>query len=109
MRGSASPMSSTSSAAAALDAARVAVAAETARAYADAASGAERIAVAERTVGLLDKPVTLTSKRLEAGVGTRLDLSRANALRAQHSATLPQPRADRAAAQFPPEIGSTDC
>jgi multidrug efflux system outer membrane protein len=105
-------------AAAALDAARVAVAAETARAYADAASGAERIAVAERTVGLLDKTVTLTSKRLEAGFGTRLDLSRAIALRDQQRATVPQLRAERDAALFrlatltgrtpadlPPEVG----
>ena len=58
-------------AAAGLDAARVAVVAETARAYADASSFAERIDVAERTVELLDKTVALTARLLEAGFGTR--------------------------------------
>ncbi|MBB4643021.1 efflux transporter outer membrane subunit [Rhizorhapis suberifaciens] len=104
--------------AAALDVARVAVAAETARAYADASSSAERLAVAERTVELLDQTVTLTSKRFEAGRTTRLDVSRAAALRDQQRATLSPLRADRDAALFrlatltgrppadlPPEVG----
>ncbi|SFR81803.1 efflux transporter outer membrane subunit [Sphingomonas jatrophae] len=84
----------------ALDATRVAVAAETARAYADAVSSAERLAVAERTLGLLDRTVTLTGKRFEAGRSSRLDVSRASALRDQQRATLPPLRADRAAALF---------
>src|SRR3546814_9194020 len=52
-------------AAAMLDAARVAVAAETARAYADASSSAERLQVAQRTVDLLDQTVWQTSRRFE--------------------------------------------
>lgn len=105
-------------AAAGLDAARVAVVAETARAYADASSFAGRIAVAERTVGLLDKSVNLTSRRLEAGFGTRLDVARVTSLRDQQRAILPQLRAQRDAALYrlatltgrapadlPPEVG----
>lgn len=103
---------------AARDTARVAVAAETARAYADASSSAERLTVAERTVALLDQTVTLTSKRFEAGRTTRLDVSRAAALRDQQRATLSPLRVDRDAALFrlatltgrtpadlPPEVG----
>ena len=105
-------------AAAALDAARVVVAAETARAYADASSSAERLGVAARTVELLDQTVNLTSKRFEAGRTTRLDVARASALRDQQRADLPPLRADRDAALFrlatltgripadlPPEVG----
>jgi len=85
---------------AAADAMRVAIVAETVRAYADASSAAERIAVAERTVGLLDKTVDLTNKRFEAGRTTRLDVSRASALRSQQVATLSPLRAQRDAALF---------
>jgi multidrug efflux system outer membrane protein len=105
-------------AAAALDVARVAVAAETARAYADASSSAERLTVAQHTVDLLDQTVTLTAKRFDAGRTTKLDVSRAAALRDQQRATLPPLRADRDAALFrlatltgrnpadlPPEVG----
>lgn len=87
-------------AAAAIDVARVAVAAETARAYADAASSAERLTVAQHSVDLLDQTVTLTTRRFDAGRTTRLDVSRASALRDQQRATLPPLRADRDAALF---------
>jgi NodT family efflux transporter outer membrane factor (OMF) lipoprotein len=103
---------------AARDAVKVAIAAETARAYADAASAAERIEVAERTLGLLDRTVELTAKRFEAGRTSKLDLARASALREQQRATLPPLRAQRDAALFrlatltgrapadlPPEVG----
>lgn len=85
---------------AARDAVRVAIAAETARAYADASSAAERLEVAERTLGLLDQTVTLTGKRFEAGRTSRLDVSRASALREQQRATLSPLRAQRDAALF---------
>src|SRR5205085_6683657 len=42
------------------DAVRVAIVADTVRAYADAASSAERISVAENIVALLDRSLTLT-------------------------------------------------
>ena len=105
-------------AAAAADAMRVSIVAETVRAYADASSAAERIAVAERTLALLDQTVRLTTKRFEAGRTSRLDVSRAGALRNQQLATLSPLRAQRDAALFrlalltgripadlPPEVG----
>lgn len=85
---------------AARDAVKVAIAAETARAYADASSAAERLTVAERTLGLLDQVVTLTGKRFEAGRTSALDVSRATALREQQRATLSPLRAQRDAALF---------
>lgn len=85
---------------AARDAVRVAVAAETARAYADAAAAAERIAVAERTIDLIDRTLTLTTKRFEAGRGTRLDVARVTSLRDQQRAALPPLRAERDGALF---------
>lgn len=103
---------------AAADAVRVAVVAETARAYADASSAAERIAVAERTLALLDQTVTLSEKRFQAGRTSRLDLAQVSALRGQQLATIPPLRALRDAALFrlafltgrtpadlPPEVG----
>jgi len=90
----------TEAAQAAADVVRVAVVAETTRAYADASSAAERIAVAERTLELLDKTATLTTKRFEAGRTSRLDVSRVGALLAQQRATIPPLRAQRDAALF---------
>ena len=103
---------------AAADAVRVAVVAETARAYADASSAAERITVAERTLALLDQTVTLSEKRFQAGRTSRLDVARVAALRGQQLATIPPLRAQRDAALFrlafltgrtpadlPPEVG----
>lgn len=103
---------------AAADAVRVAVVAETARAYADASSAAERIAVAERTLSLLDQTVTLSEKRFQAGRTSRLDVAQVSALRGQQLATIPPLRAQRDAALFrlafltgrapadlPPEVG----
>lgn len=85
---------------AAADTMRVAIVAETVRAYADASSSAERIAVAERTLGLLDQTVMLTQKRFQAGRTTRLDVSRVSALRNQQLATIAPLRAQREAALF---------
>ncbi|KKC27966.1 efflux transporter outer membrane subunit [Sphingomonas sp. SRS2] len=85
---------------AARDAVKVAIVAETARAYADASSAVERIEVAERTLALLDRTVDLTGKRFEAGRTSKLDVSRSSALREQQRATLPPLRAQRDAALF---------
>lgn len=87
-------------AAAAADAAavRVAVVAETARAYADAASAAERLDVARRVVELLDESVALTSRRAEEGLATELDTARIAALRDQRQADIPAIAAERRAA-----------
>jgi NodT family efflux transporter outer membrane factor (OMF) lipoprotein len=87
-------------AAADADAVRIGIVAETARAYADAASAAERQAVAERVVQLLDRSVDLTAKRFEAGRVTRLDLARLQALRDQRRALVPPLIAERQRALF---------
>lgn len=83
-----------------LDAARMAIAAETTRAYADAAAAAERIAVAERIVALLDRSLTVTAHRADVGMTTRLDTARIAALRDQRRAEIPTLTAQRQAALF---------
>jgi NodT family efflux transporter outer membrane factor (OMF) lipoprotein len=87
-------------AAADADAVRVAIAAETARAYADAASAAERIAVAERIVALLDQSLRLTERRRQVGLVTGLDTARIGGLRDQRRAEVPALAAQRQAALF---------
>ncbi|KPL66804.1 transporter [Erythrobacter sp. SG61-1L] len=82
------------------DAVRVIVVADTTRAYADAASGAARLAVANRIVGLLDKSLDLTRKRQEAGLATGLDVAQIAALRDQRAAEIPAIEAERQAALF---------
>lgn len=85
---------------AARDAVRVAVVAETARAYADASAAAERLSVAEHSVALIDRTLTVTTKRFEAGRGTRLDVARVASLRDQQRAAVPSIRAERDSALF---------
>ncbi|WP_242187758.1 TolC family protein [Sphingomonas sp. CARO-RG-8B-R24-01] len=82
------------------DAVRVSIVAATTRAYVDAASSAERLAVARRIVDLLDTSTTLTGKRVDAGRATKLDQSRIAALRDQRAALIPQIEAERQAALF---------
>ena len=83
-----------------LDAARVAVAAETTRAYADAVSSAERLQVAQRIVALLDQSLGLMRKRERAGLVTPLDSARIEALRNQRQADIPSLSAERESALF---------
>lgn len=80
------------------DSVRVVVAAETTRAYADAVSSAERIAVAERIVALLNRSLALTERRREVGLANGLDIARIAALRDQRQAEVPLLRAQRQAA-----------
>lgn len=82
------------------DAVRVAVVADTTRAYADAASAAERLAVAERIVALLDRALKTTERRKEVGLTTGLDTARIAALRNQRQAEVPAIAAERQAALF---------
>jgi NodT family efflux transporter outer membrane factor (OMF) lipoprotein len=82
------------------DAVRVAIVAETARAYADAVSAAERIAVAERIVTLLDQSLSLTERRHQVGLATGLDTARIAGLRDQRRAEIPLLEAQRQAALF---------
>jgi len=82
------------------DAVRVAIVAETARAYADASSAAERLAVATRIVELLDRSLQITQRRVEIGETTRLDTARIAALRNQRQAEIPAIAAERDSALF---------
>ena len=82
------------------EAVRVSVVAETTRAYADAASAAERLAVAERIVALLDQSLRVTERRVEVGMTTPLDATRIAALRDQRRADVPTIAAERQAALF---------
>ncbi|GGE03275.1 outer membrane efflux protein [Polymorphobacter glacialis] len=82
------------------DAVRVAIVAETTRAYADLGSLAERIRVARRIVVLVDQSVKLTAKRYEAGRATRLNTARAATLRDQVRASVPPLEAERDAALY---------
>ncbi len=82
------------------DAVRVMVVADTARAYADAASAAERIALAEHIVALLDKSLDLTERRRGVGLSTRLDTARIGTLRNQRQAVIPPLAAERDAALY---------
>lgn len=87
-------------AAADADAVRVAVVADTTRAYADAASGAARLKVAHQIVDLLDRSILLTQRRHDAGLATQLDVSRIATLRQQRAADIPAIEAERQAAIF---------
>lgn len=82
------------------EAVRVAVVAETTRAYADAAAAAERIAVATRIVALLDQQLGTTRRRAEVGLTTPLDTARIATLRDQRAADVPALEAERQAALF---------
>jgi NodT family efflux transporter outer membrane factor (OMF) lipoprotein len=82
------------------EAVRVTIVAETARAYADAAGAAERLASARRIVALLDRSLHLTQRRVEIGETARIDSARIAALRHQREADIPALSAERDAALF---------
>jgi NodT family efflux transporter outer membrane factor (OMF) lipoprotein len=82
------------------EAVRVAIVAETARAYADAASAAERLGVATHIVELLDQSLRLTERRVEIGLNSRLDTARIATLRNQRQAEIPALTAERDNALF---------
>jgi NodT family efflux transporter outer membrane factor (OMF) lipoprotein len=82
------------------DAVRVAIVSDTVRAYADAASSAERITVAENIVALLDRSLVLTERQHQIGVATGLDTARIAALRDQRRAQIPLLQAERQGALF---------
>ena len=90
----------TQAAQAQLDAARVSVAAETARAYVTACSNAAQRAVALDTVALQQKTLGLTNTLFIAGRGTRRDVQRADVLLAQTQATIPSFEAERRASLY---------
>lgn len=85
---------------AASDLARVTVAAETTRAYLEACSAGQQIAIARRSVDLQDKFARSTAQRVKLGRGTALDNSRALGQLEQLRAALPPLEAQRRTALY---------
>jgi NodT family efflux transporter outer membrane factor (OMF) lipoprotein len=83
-----------------VDAARVSVAAETARAYVDACSFAAQAAVARDTAGLQAQTLDLTNRLYDGGRGTERDVARAEVLFEQARAQAPSFDAERRAALY---------
>lgn len=90
----------TDAAAAALEVVRVSVAAETARAYADACSAGSQIEIANRTLKLQQETYDLTSRQLQVGAGSAMDVASAAALVETTRAAVPTLEANRASALF---------
>ena len=85
---------------AALDLARVSVAADVARAYVEACSSGHELAVAQHSVDLQGRSLDVTNRLIAAGRGTSLDATRARALLDQSRAALPTFAAHRRAALY---------
>lgn len=90
----------TEAAQAALDGARVAVAAETARTYAAACGFAAQAQVARETVQLQTRTFELTQRLVEAGRGTARDIDQARVLTENARAQVPAFEAERRAALY---------
>jgi len=88
------------SAQAAVDAARVAVAAETARAYASACGFGQQADVARETEDLQARTLDLTRRRLAAGRGTQSEVDQATVLIEQARAQVPVFEAQRRSALY---------
>ncbi|MDR8398307.1 TolC family protein [Paraburkholderia sp. USG1] len=86
--------------AATYDAVRVAVAAETTRAYVDACSLGEAIDVANTSIELASSSLRLVSDEERAGAASHLDVERAGVIQAQAEAALPPLQGQRQAALF---------
>jgi NodT family efflux transporter outer membrane factor (OMF) lipoprotein len=83
-----------------LDSARVTVAAETARAYADLCAANLQIATARQTLDLQQESADLTGRQFELGRGAGLDVARAQTELEATRATLPPLEAQRDSALF---------
>jgi NodT family efflux transporter outer membrane factor (OMF) lipoprotein len=87
-------------AAAALAGARVSIAAETARTYAQACSFAEQADVARTTLDLQQRSFGLTRRQFEAGRSSRRDVASAEVLAQQAAAQVPANESERRAALY---------
>ena len=85
---------------AAFDVSRITVAAETARAYADACSAGRQLAVARETLAIQEQTFDLTTRLLQGGRATALETGQAGALLEQVRATVPTLEAQRQTALF---------
>jgi NodT family efflux transporter outer membrane factor (OMF) lipoprotein len=87
-------------AAAARDAVRVVVAAETARAYTAICALGEELAVAHHSLAVVSHEADITARRYEAGGDSTFDVTRAQALVAQVRAHIPSLEGQRRATLF---------
>jgi NodT family efflux transporter outer membrane factor (OMF) lipoprotein len=87
-------------AAAARDALKVTVAAETTRAYAQVCTLGEQIAVARHSLEVVGREAWITGQRHDAGANSEFDVIRAQGLVAQQRAAIPPLEGQRRAALF---------
>ncbi|PSJ38104.1 efflux transporter outer membrane subunit [Allosphingosinicella deserti] len=85
---------------AAFDFTRITVAAETARAYADACSSGRQLAVARESVRIQEETFDLTRRLVEGGRGTALESGQAGAQLEQTRAQIPTLEAQRRTALY---------
>jgi NodT family efflux transporter outer membrane factor (OMF) lipoprotein len=90
----------TAAAAAARDAVKITVVAETARAYGQICALGEQLAVANRSLEVVSREAQITANRRDAGAGSDFDVVRAQGLAAQVRATIPPLEGQRRAALF---------
>jgi NodT family efflux transporter outer membrane factor (OMF) lipoprotein len=86
--------------AAARDAIKITVAAETARAYAQICALGEQISVARHSLEVVSREADITAERHEAGANSLFDVVRAKGLVAQVRASIPPLEGQRKAALF---------
>lgn len=79
---------------------RITVAAETARAYADACNAGRQLAVAQDTVRIQEQTFDLTRRLQEGGRGTALETNQAGAVLEQSRAVIPTLEAQRQTALY---------
>ena len=82
------------------DAVKIAVAAETARAYAQVCALGEELNVAHHSLDVVSREAEITNNRREAGAGSQFDVVRAQGLVAQVRASIPPLEGQRRAAFF---------
>jgi NodT family efflux transporter outer membrane factor (OMF) lipoprotein len=82
------------------DAVKIAVAAETTRAYAQVCALGEELNVAHHSLDVVSREAKITDNRLKAGAGSQFDLVRAQELVAQVSASIPPLEGQRRVAFF---------
>ncbi|HEX8062882.1 MAG TPA: TolC family protein [Allosphingosinicella sp.] len=85
---------------AAFDLSRISVAAETARAYADACNAGRRLEVARQSVRIQEQTFDLTRRLVAGGRGTALDTAQAGSLMEQTRAQLPTLEGERRTALY---------
>ena len=90
----------TEAAQAAYDLARITIAADTAKAYADACSSAYRIGIAEHSAELQKQFLETTTQLTHAGRGTAMDISRASAQHEALRAAIPPLQAQQKLALY---------